>query len=127
MSFTQKDRVELEELMQDFSRPVSSAVMPRWERKALQTASSSTGMSSGVDCDLTSTGMKRSCPGTPASSPSKRMRTVRSTPSKTPSNKVCSHASTSTPPTPELKAHLVRACVFCFSFGQVGFSSFGGV
>ena len=32
--FTQKDRVELEEVM-DCNKPIASAVLPRWKRKAL--------------------------------------------------------------------------------------------
>lgn len=35
--FTQKDRVELEELM-DCNKPIHSTVVPRWKRKALQRA-----------------------------------------------------------------------------------------
>ena len=35
MSFTQKERVELEELCA-LNRPVETSVMPRWQRKALQ-------------------------------------------------------------------------------------------
>lgn len=35
--FTQKDRVELEEIM-DCNRPIESSVVPRWQRKALMSA-----------------------------------------------------------------------------------------
>ena len=96
MSFTQKDRVELEELMQDFDRPVASSVMPRWQRKALRSGAGKASLSSSVvssasacDVDLTGTkSKKRGCPGTPSrpppSSPCKRSR-VTKTPAKTPS------------------------------------------
>ena len=109
MSFTQKDRVELEELMQDFNRPVASAVMPRWQRKTLRAAAARAGSAAtagvsacDISIDLTGAagkantskagngiGAKRSCPSTPGrappASPCKRVRTTK-TPSKTPSH-----------------------------------------
>lgn len=76
--FTQKDRVELEEMMSACARPIASAVVPRWQRKQLaQQASSASNVSTAGSAGAGAGAGAKS----PRKTPSKK---GSRTPSKTP-------------------------------------------